>query len=65
MIEGVDFTVSYTPVVIIKPVFIIIKFASEERFINFILDISSAFKNTILPNTKEIVYLSLPSLYLE
>ena len=65
MIEGVDFTISYKPVAGIWTLCIIISIASAEGLIIFVLDISNAFQNTILPNPSEIVYLSLPYIYLD
>ena len=65
MLEGVDFTVSYAPVAGIHSIRIIIAIASEEGLIIFVLDISNAFQNIILINPVEIVYLSLPYLYLD
>ena len=50
MLEGFDFTVSYTPVAGILPLYITIAIASVEGLIIFVLDISNAFKNTILTN---------------
>ena len=43
MIEGVDFTVSYTPVVDIRYICITIAIASEEGLIIFDLEFSNAF----------------------
>ena len=60
IIEGVEFTVSYAPVVGIRSHWIIIAIASAEGLIIFVLWISNTFQNTILPNPAEIVYLSLP-----
>ena len=39
--------------------------ASAEGFILFVLVISNAFQNNILPNPEEIVYPSLPYIYLD
>ena len=58
MIQGVDFTVSYAPVAWIQSLFIITAIVSAEGAIIFVLDISDAFQNTILPNLAERVYLS-------
>ena len=60
MLEGVDFTVTGN-----NSLCIIIAIASAEGLIIFVLDISNAFQNTILPNTVEQVYLSLSHRYLE
>ena len=60
MIEGDEFTVSYTHVASIKYIRIIISITYAEGMIVFILDISNIFKNTVIPNLEEIVYLSLP-----
>ena len=49
-LEGVDFTVSYTPVAGIHSLCIIIEIDSAEVLILFLLDISNTFQNTILPN---------------
>ena len=65
MLEGVELNVSYTYVARIKPLKIIIAISSTEGLTIFILDIYKAFQNTILPNPEEMVYLSLPNLYLE
>ena len=65
MIEGVDFTVSYAPVVDLHSLRIIILIDSTEVLFIFVLGISNAFQNTILPNPAEIFYLSLPYLYLD
>ena len=59
MIEGVDFTVSYASVDGIHLLHIIIATGSIEGLIIFVLDISNAFHNTILPNPEELVYLNL------
>ena len=64
MIEGVDFTVSYSPVAGIRSLRIIIGIASSEGLIIFVLDIFNAFQNTILTNLKERVYLCSPYLYM-
>ena len=47
MVEVVDFTISYSPVEIIKSLRIIMSFSSEECLMIFILDIYNAFQNTI------------------
>ena len=65
MIEGVDFTVSYAPLAGILSLCIIIAIASAEGLNIFFLDISNVFHNTILPNLAEILYPSLPYLYLD
>ena len=65
MLEGVDFTVSYVPVASIRSLRIIIAIDPAEGIILFVLDISNAFQNTILPNPVERVYISLPYLYLD
>ena len=64
MIERVYFTVSYAPVADICSLRIIIEIASTEGIVIFVLDISNEFQNTILPNTDERVYLSLPYIYI-
>ena len=64
MFEGVEFTVSYVPVVIIHSNRIIISIASAEGLILFLLYTSNDFQNTILPNPAERFYLSLPYIYL-
>ena len=64
MIEVVDFTVSYEPVAGIRSLCIIITISPVEGLIIFVLDISNAFQNTILPNPAEGFYLILPYLYL-
>ena len=61
----VDLSDSYTPVLGITPLHIIVSIASVEGLTIFILDISNTFQNNILPNTKEKVYPSLPHLYLK
>ena len=63
--EGVDLTVSYAPVDVILSFCIILAITSEEGLIIFVLDISYDFKNNILPNPEERVYLSLPDIYLD
>ena len=65
VLEVVDFTFSYSPVSGINSIHIIITIASAEGLIVFILGISNAFQNTILPNPAEIFYISFPHLYLE
>ena len=50
MIKGVEFTVSYAPVAGIRPLHIIIKLASTEGLIIFVLEIYNTFQNTTLPN---------------
>ena len=57
--------VSYAPVGSIKFLQNIIPIESAEGAITFILDISNAYQNNILPNPEEIVYLSLPCIHLE
>ena len=64
VLEVFDFTVSYAPVDVICSLRIIISIASAEGLIIFVLDMSNAFQNTILPNSTERVYISLPYLYL-
>ena len=65
VLEGVDFTVSYAPVAATRSFHIIIAIASVEGLVIFLLDISNAYQNTILTKTSEIVYLSLPYIYLD
>ena len=65
MLEGVDFTVSYAPVVGIFYLHVIIAIVYSEGLINFVLDLSNAIQNTIIPNTSKRVYLKFPHLYLE
>ena len=65
MIEGVDFTVYYAPVAVIWSLFIIAALASAEGLILFVLDISNAFQNTILPNPAERVCIILPYLFMD
>ena len=65
MIEGVDFNISYVPVAGIHSLYIITAIAYTEGLILFVLEISNAFQNTILPNPAERVYISLLYLYLE
>ena len=65
MIEVVNFTVSYAHVSVINSLQIIIPIASVEGLIIFVLEISIEFQSTIIPNPAEIVYLSLPSIYLD
>ena len=62
MLEGFYFTVSYAPVLDVIYLCIIIAIDSSE---GFVLGISKTFQNTILKNTEERVYLTLPNLYLE
>ena len=50
MIKVVEFTVSYVPVAGIRSLHTIIAIAYAEGLILFVLDISNAFQNTILPN---------------
>ena len=64
MIEGVDFTVSYAPVSGIRSLCIIIEIVSAEGLYIFVLDISNAFQNAILPDPAERVYLSLPHIHM-
>ena len=49
----------------IKYMCVIVAIASAEGMIIFILDISNTFQNNIITNLEEIVYLSLPHIYLE
>ena len=65
MLEGVDFILSYAPVPGIQSLCRIITILSAAGLIIFLLDIHNAFRNTILPNSPERVYLSLPHMYLE
>ena len=65
MLEGVDFTVSYTPVAVTISIHNLIVIASAESLTIFVLDISKSFKSNILPSPKERVYLSLPHIYLK
>ena len=65
MVEVVDFTLSYAPVSGIHSLCISIAIDSAEVLILFVLDIPSAFHNTILPNPAERFYLSLPYIYLD
>ena len=53
MIEGVNFTVSYSPVSGIYPLCIIIAIASAEGLNIFVLDISNAFQNTVIKKPKK------------
>ena len=50
MLEGVDFTVSYTRVAGIRSLRIIIEIAYAEGLIIFVLDISNSGNNTLLSN---------------
>ena len=65
MIEGVDFTVSYSPVAGIPSLYIFIAIEYVEVLNIFVLDISNDFQNNSLTNTAERVYLSLPFIYLD
>ena len=65
MLEGVNLSVSYTPVEGTISFCIVIYIASAEGLINFVINISNTFHNTILSNTEERVYFILPHLYLE
>ena len=60
LLEGVDFKVSYAPLAGILSLHIIIEISSVEGLIIFVLNISNAFHNTILPKPAEMVYLNLP-----
>ena len=59
------FTLSYVSVAGISSLCIITAIDSAEGLIIFVLDVYNDFQNTILPNPAEIVYLSLPYLYLD
>ena len=59
----VYFTVYYSPADGIRSICIIIAISYVEVLIIFVLDISNAFQNNILPNPEEIVYLRLTYLY--
>ena len=50
MLEGVDCTVSYSPVAGVHSLWISTEIASTEGLIIFVLDIFNDFQNTILPN---------------
>ena len=50
ILEGVDFTVSYTHVSNIRSLHIIIAIASEEGLVLYLLDIPNAFQNIIFPH---------------
>ena len=65
MFEGVELTISYTPVSSIRYLHIIINIVSEEVLTISFLDISKTSQNSILPNPEEMVYLSLPHIYPE
>ena len=65
MLEVFHSTLSYAPVVGIHSLRIIVAITYEEGIIIFVLDISNAFQNFILPHPAEIVYLRLPYLYLD
>ena len=65
IIEVVDSAVSYTPVSVIHSLRIIIAIEYTEGLIIIVLDISNPFQITILTNPEEIIYISLPRLYLE
>ena len=65
MIEGVYFTVLYSPVTGIYPLHIIIAIASAEGLVIFVSYISNSFYDKILPNPAEIFYLSLPYLNMD
>ena len=65
IIVGVNFTVSYAPV---GGIFISYNHHCHcicRRINYFLLDISNAFQNISIPNPEEMLYLSLPHLYLE
>ena len=49
-LEGVELTVSYPPVAVIYSLYIITAIEFAEGLIIFVLDISNAFQNTIVPN---------------
>ena len=57
MIEVVGFYFSYTSVVGIIYIHIIITIGTSELLILFILDISNDFQNTIIPKSEERVLL--------
>ena len=60
IIEWFDFNVSYAPMASILSLCTIIAISYAEGLIIFVLEISNAFHNTILPYPSEIVYLKLP-----
>ena len=64
MLEWVDLSVSYAHVAGIWSLCIILKTASAEGLIIFVLDVSNAFQNNILPNPAERFYIGLPYIYL-
>ena len=65
MLGGGEFTVSYSPVAVIRSIGITIAIAYAEVLIIFAWDVSNAFHNIILLNPVERVYLRLPYLYLD
>ena len=65
MLEGFDFTVSYILAAGIRSLHIIIEIASTEVLIIYVVNISNAFQDKILPNPAERAHLRLPYLYLE
>ena len=65
MLEGVDLSMSDAPVGGTISLCIIIYIATTEGLTIFVINISNNFHNTILSNTEERVYLSLPHIYLE
>ena len=64
MLEVVDFTVYYSHVAGICSLHISIAISYKEGLVIFVLNISYAFQNTILPNPVEIFYLILPYIYI-
>lgn len=63
--EYINFTDSYSPVASIESIRVLLNVAASNGLIVSILDISNAFQNSIIFDTTEKVYMSLPPLYLE
>jgi hypothetical protein len=63
--ENIDFTDSYSPVASIDSIRFLLNLAASAGLLISIMDISNAFQNSIIFDTSERVYLSLPPLSLE
>lgn len=65
MQEGIDIATSYSPVGSIDSIWLLVALAASNNLELFVLDISNVFQNSILFDTMEHIYITLPAFCLD
>ena len=64
MVAGIDFDLSYAPVIDGDSLMLMIAIATSKKMIFYFLDISNAFQSNIIHNPAKRQYIRLPTLYM-